>query len=136
MITAIDTSVLVDVFAADVRFGPASKEMLRSCLSEGRVVACDVVWAEVAGLFPSATLVEQAMGRIGVEFSPLGLSAALAAGAAWRTYRSRGGKRQRVVAHFLVGAHAAASADRLLTRDRGFYRSYFNSVQVLDPSSV
>ena len=35
------------------------------------------------------------------------------------------GARTRVLADLLIGAHALASADRFLTRDRGFYASYF-----------
>jgi predicted nucleic acid-binding protein len=38
-----------------------------------------------------------------------------------------------VVADLLVGAHAAHQADRLLTRDRGFFRRYFDDLMVLDP---
>jgi predicted nucleic acid-binding protein len=45
-----------------------------------------------------------------------------------------GGTRERVIADFLIGAHAMAKADRLLTRDRGFYRRYFKDLTVLDPS--
>lgn len=59
---------------------------------------------------------------------------AQAAGRAWWAYRRRGGKRERVVADFLIGAHALARADRLLTRDRGFYRKDFAGLTVLDPS--
>lgn len=42
--------------------------------------------------------------------------------------------RERVVADFLVGAHAMLHADRLLTRDRGFYRKHFARLEILDPS--
>jgi predicted nucleic acid-binding protein len=45
-----------------------------------------------------------------------------------------GGSRQRLVPDFLVAAHAAAHADRLLSRDRGFFRSYFSQLVVLDPT--
>ncbi len=74
------------------------------------------------------------MMRLGVELETIGIEAALAGGAAWRDYRRRGGRRQRVAADFLIGAHALRQADRLLTRDRGFYRRYFAGLKVLDPA--
>ena len=58
---------------------------------------------------------------------------ALAASKAWKVYRSRGGQRERVVTDFLIGAHASSQAERLLTRDRGFYRTCFARLRVLDP---
>ncbi|MGH2557206.1 MAG: PIN domain-containing protein [Actinomycetota bacterium] len=134
MITAVDTNVLLDVFGADHSFGPRSADAIRACMREGSLIACDVVWAEVAASFRSADAVEDAMERLGVGFSSLAMSSALAAGAAWARYRRRGGRRDRVIADFLIGAHATAVADRLLTRDRGFYRSYFGSLSLIDPS--
>jgi hypothetical protein len=41
-----------------------------------------------------------------------------------------------VVADFLIGAHAQLHAERLLTRDRGFYRACFSGLKVLDPAAT
>jgi predicted nucleic acid-binding protein len=135
MITAVDTNILVDVFKADPRFGPASADTLRSCLSEGAIVAREIVWAETATVFDGDAEFVAAMGALGIRYSAIEAEAALVAARAWRRYRSRGGQRQRVAADFLIGAHAFEQADRLLTRDRGFYRDYFEKLRVVEPAT-
>lgn len=135
MITAVDTNVLLDVFTADPRFGPASGTALRRCRAEGSLVACDVVWAEVAAAFMNPAAAADALDGLEVEYDGIDRDAALAAGLAWRSYRSSGGTRRRILADLLIGAHAAARAERLLTRDRGFYRSSFASLEILDPTA-
>jgi predicted nucleic acid-binding protein len=135
VITAIDTSVLLDVFKADPTFGLRSKELLRRCIGEGRLIACEVVFAEVGGAFTNGEKAREAMQLLGVEYEPICLEAAAIAGEAFRAYHLRGGKRERVVADFLVASHALHHADRLLTRDRGFHRTYFSTLRVLDPSA-
>ena len=135
MITAVDTSVLIDVFGADARFGPRSAAALRTCLNEGALLACDVVWAETRAAFPDEESFMRAMQGLGITFSALTQMAAAAAGVACKSYRAAGGKRDRVVADFLIGAHASVQCDRLLTRDRGYYRKNFASLRVFDPST-
>ncbi len=134
MITAVDTSVLIDVFGADHVHGRRSAEALRSALREGRVIVSDAVWAEVTAMFPSSAAADAALTDLGLDFEPISRATASAAGDAWRRYRSSGGPRDRPVADFLIGAHAQVQADRLLTRDRRFYRFSFDGWTVIDPT--
>jgi predicted nucleic acid-binding protein len=76
------------------------------------------------------------MTTLGAAFSPLERRSAELACQARRNYRKRGGCRQRVIADLMIEAHASLQADRLLTRDRGFYRSYFPDLTVIEPTIV
>jgi predicted nucleic acid-binding protein len=134
MITAVDTNVLLDVFTADARHGNASRNALRRCWAEGSLIACEVVWAEVAAAFADAAAASRALEGLEVAYDPLDRETALAAGIAWQRHRSAGGTRRRVLPDLLIGVHAVSRAERLLTRDRGFYRSAFASLAILDPS--
>ncbi|MEJ7803295.1 MAG: type II toxin-antitoxin system VapC family toxin [Candidatus Limnocylindria bacterium] len=133
MITAVDSSVLLDVLGGDARFGDASRNALRQSLLDGSVIACEVVWAETTGWFRAASG-SAAVGRLRVSYDSMGHASAELAGRAWGDYRAAGWPRQRLIGDFLVGAPASLQADRLLTRDRGFYRRYFADLTVVDPT--
>ena len=129
MITAVDTSVLLDVFLPDEIHGPQSKELLRSAYDRGAILVCDVVYAELVPAFGSRATLDQALREINATVSPINTSIAYEAGLCWSQYRQSGGPRGRIISDFLIGAHAAASAEAFLTRDRGFYATYFPELQ-------
>jgi predicted nucleic acid-binding protein len=134
VITAVDTNVLLDVFLADARFGAASRSALRTAIQAGALIASEVVWAETVASFSSEERAAQMLDRLRVRLVPSDVASASAAGAAWRAYRRAGGRRERVIADFLVAAHALVHADRLLTRDRDFYGRRFRGLAILDPT--
>ena len=136
MITAVDTNVLLDLLTADRQHGASSRDAIRDALTQGTLVASPIVWTEVATFFePDPSRARDALDELGVRFLPHTVEAALAAAASWQRYRAAGGTARRVAADFLIGAHAQTQADRLLTRDRGFFRDYFRGLTILDPST-
>ena len=136
MRTAVDTSVLLDVLVAGREYGEESREALRKSYDSGALIACDVVWSEVRAHFESGEAFHQTLSLLGVRFDALSIEAAEIAGELWRAYCLRHPHpRDRLVADFLVGAHAIHQADALLSRDRGFYREDFADLTVVDPSA-
>lgn len=133
MTTAVDTSVLLDVLSRSPHHLRGSRAALGEARRRGRIIACPVVWAEVAAFFEEPGVLETALGEAGIEFDPFDRLTAELAGAMWRDYRSRGGRRERLLTDFLVAAHARARADRLLTRDRGLGGIAFRELEVVDP---
>ncbi len=130
---AVDSSVLLDVLAGDARFGEASTQAVADALSLGEVVVCDAVVAEVQTLLDTRETAMDALAEFGVRYEPTTLQAAVRAGHMQRRFRDRGGRRERVVADFLIGAHAMMQCDALITRDAGFYRDYFKGLKVIVP---
>lgn len=135
MKTALDSSVLLDVLGADPRFGEDSRDALRAAYDSGALVACEVVWAEIRAHFATEETFGEALNLLGVRFDSTSSQAAALAGSLWRQSR-KGARvpRERVIADFLIGAHAQLQADALLTRDRGFYRQYFTDLRLIDPT--
>ncbi len=128
MITAVDTSVFLDVFADDPRHAVRSKEWLRVAYDRGAIVACDIVYAELAPAFPDQPSLDHALRMLGATVSPITTDVSYVAGRRWLRYRQAGGSRKRIITDFLIGAHALSMADVFLTRDRGFFGTYFQEL--------
>ena len=131
---AIDSPVLVDLIAGGAH-ADAAAEALREALHHGPVVMCDVVVAEVCTAVQGGSQVLESLEEAGLSYSPIEARAALRAGEMQRRYRHRGGRRERTVPDFLVGAHALLQCTALITRDADFFRDYFKGLKVIVPKA-
>lgn len=133
MVTAVDTSVLLDVITDDVQWAGSSQAALRQASREGSLVICDCVLAEITPAL-GADSVAEFLDDWNIRFISSSRASALLAGKLFATHLARGGKGGHVAPDFLIGAHAQLHAERLLARDRGYLRDYFKKLTVWSPA--
>jgi predicted nucleic acid-binding protein len=136
MITAVDTNILLDILVPNEQFYEASGDALEEAAGEGSIVISDIVYAELCIHFENQRDSDAFLESNEIRVQALTREAHFLASRAWRTYRQQEGKRTRILADFLIGAHAQKQATRLLSRDRGFYRKLFPSLDLVDPSAA
>lgn len=132
---AIDSSVLIDVLIGDERFADASEACVAEALAADDVVVSDAVVAEVQAMLDTSVSLMDTLATLGIRHLPGTEQAAMRAGHMNRRFRARGGKRERVVADFLIGAHALLQCNGLITRDDGFFREYFKGLKLIVPKA-
>jgi predicted nucleic acid-binding protein len=135
MITALDTNILLDILLPNEKFCEASTMALEGAAGAGSLVICDIVYAEVCAHFRTQSQCDEFLEENDILVEPIGRAASFLASRAWRMYRLKGGKRNRILSDFLIGAHAQLQTSRLLSRDRGFYREMFPALSMLDPGT-
>ena len=134
MLTALDTNVLLDILIPNEAFADCAEAALEASALDGLLVVCDIVYAEICSQFTTQKECDFFFSDNRIRVEPSNREALFMASRVWRRYRKEGGKRARILPDFIVGAHAQAQANRLISRDRGFYRSSFPNLTVCDPS--
>jgi predicted nucleic acid-binding protein len=133
--TLADTNVLIDVVDEDSAWLDWSRRRLADAADEGSVVVNQVVYAELAASYVSAESLDAMLHRDQFHRENLPWDAAYMAGIAFLEYRRRGGKRSSPLPDFFIGAHAAVRGYTLLTRDRGYYATYFPTLKIISPET-
>ncbi len=124
--------MLLDIIGADNLFGERSKNRLVRCAIEGILVINPIIYAEVGACIDSIEELDELLSVKLFRREPLPWDASYLAGRAFRRYRSRGGSKNRVLADFLIGAHAAVTKMSLITRDQGYSKQF--NISIINPA--
>ena len=130
--TVVDSSVLLDVFTDDPRWGAWSQERLTEAAGRGAIVLNPVVLAEVAPRFSRLEALRSALPSMAM-IEDVPVAGAFLAGHAHAAYRRAGGSHTAVLPDFLIGAHAAVSGRPLLTRDPHRVAAHIPGARLIAP---
>jgi hypothetical protein len=156
MTTAVDTNIILDILIPGEPCADSSKVLLDRHLSQGSLILCEVVVAELAAWFPSEMELRSFLTETGMRLVHSNERSLYIAGTRWAEYTRKIGwdlfscgkcgsvfkatcpkcktaltKRLHLLADFIVGAHALVQADCILSRDLGVYKTYFNELKVV-----
>lgn len=134
MRTALDTNVISSIWSYE-ESAPALLMQLESTLAQGSLVICPVVYAELHG-YPRMTRekLDEFLGetRISVDWQMDAEIWSLAGNRFAAYVRLRRRQKQpgpkRLLADFVIGAHAQLRADRLLTLDHKRFQHDFSEL--------
>lgn len=142
MTTSLDTNILAVQWGGQEAEALAAQRSLDRSAAAGPLIICAPVYAELlAAPGRGAEFVDTFLGRTGITVDwHLDESAWREAGFAFRSYAERrrtetGGQSPlRILADFLIGAHALRRGAVLLSFDTGIYRRVFPTLRVQSPN--
>jgi len=138
MTTALDTNVLVALWDRDESLSSAAEAALEAAVRRGGLVIAAPVFAELlAAPDRNEGFLDSFLRDTGIVVEwGLDESTWRLAGRAFHAYTARRRKQRdlgprRILADFLIGAHALSRGYRLLTLDAGLYRTAFPKLAIV-----
>ncbi len=137
MTTAVDTNVVIALWDKDSALSLAAQRVLEAAFNRGNLVAAAPVFAElIAAPGRTEAFVGSFFEETGIAIDwELGELVWRSAGRAFQAYAERRRKQRetgtrRILADFLIGAHALSNGCRLLTLDDRLYRASFPTLVI------
>lgn len=130
----VDTNVLLDIIGGDKTYGAASLKTIESCAKKGPLVINPIIFSEVGVYIPSFEELNTLLPETLFRREALPWEAAFLASLAYGHYKkNKKSNKKRMLADFLIGAHAVFSGFGLISRDDGY--SHYFKIQCVNPTS-
>lgn len=133
MTTFVDTNILIYLLDQNSPFHTWCVDQLQKCKLNGPTIISDIVYSEFSAGMKSKAEVDEAVDRLGMERIRGSDMALFRAGAAFKTYKARGGPKNRMLPDFLVGAIADDVGAPLMTADRSEFARMFPTLSLITP---
>jgi predicted nucleic acid-binding protein len=145
MTAFFDTCIVISLLNASETFHAWSTEQLLYFKNEGPVLISDIVYSELAAGMSSKSDLDNALQPFGFERATRNDAALFAAGQAFKDYKDRRRKETKpkgtsqaaeptnVLPDFFIGALASELDVPLVTSNPKDFRSYFNSLSIIEP---
>ncbi len=130
----VDTNIIVDLREEDGEWFEWSVGTLARLVPDGLTTSAIVLGELIARGTGEAEIMTQ-LAVFEIEAQALTVGAGLRAGMAQAAYRRAGGTREKLLADFLIGAHAVTEQRPLITRDPRRYRQYFPELTLITPET-
>ncbi|MBI2580570.1 type II toxin-antitoxin system VapC family toxin [Candidatus Woesearchaeota archaeon] len=155
MISSIDTNILIDIVGEKSDFYDESSTLLENQSGKGSLIISPIVYSELLATFIKEYGEHEFIGKVNGFLTELGIRISEftkedfeLAGKVWHKYASLRNVacskcgavnifsckkcsspvfwRNHVLPDFLIGAHAENHSNVLLTRDKAYYKKFFN----------
>lgn len=127
----LDSSILIALLTEE-----ASADWVETTLAElrplGGIFINQIVFSEICALFESESELEALLEGVAEKIS-LNWECAFPAGKAYRLYKTRGGKKPRMLPDFLIAAQAYSLGWTLVTNNAADVRNYFPKLKIISP---
>ena len=139
MTTALDSNVLIAFWDADNTLNSLAQSALTASWNRGKLVVAAPVYAELLA-FPSRTesFLDTFLKETGIAIEwEMDETVWRAAGRAFQIYaaqrrKGKGSGPRRILADFLIGAHALRNGYTLLTLDARLYKTAFPRLTIIN----
>jgi len=133
-IILLDTCVITDLTQPESEWFEWSASTLERLDGENVFIINHVIYAECSVGFDTIEELEGILSSLDLDMKPVPREGLFLAGKAFLKYKKSNGQKINVLPDFFIGAHAAVSGFRLMTRDRGRFSTYFPSVDLIIPN--